>query len=156
MAHNQSVFGELTRLLGGVPPNLLWVAIAGPLTLATVIIGALWWRRGDRILGTGIAALGSLLASPISWSHHWIWAVPIGLALWTYSRWASVLWTAVFVSRMFVWPPWRHGREYSWGLIDHIFGNAYLLAAFGVCLWAVVVLSRQSRQLRSDQLVSSG
>jgi alpha-1,2-mannosyltransferase len=144
MAHNQSVFGALTRLLDGVPSNLLWVAIAGPLALAIVVIGAVWWRRGDRVLGTGFAALASLLASPMSWSHHWVWAVPIGFALWAYRRWAAGLWTAMFVSRMFVWPPWRHGREYSWGPIDHVLGNAYLIAAFALCVWAIVLLSRRA------------
>lgn len=142
MAHNQSVFGTLTRLLDGVPPNLLWLAVAGPVALGIVVLGAVWWRRGDRVLGAGFAALAMLLASPMSWSHHWVWAVPIALALWTYRRWVSVLWIAVFVSRMFVWPPWRHRREYEWGLIEHILGNAYVLAALALCVWGVVLLMR--------------
>ncbi|SNY67037.1 glycosyltransferase 87 family protein [Paractinoplanes atraurantiacus] len=144
LAHNQSVFGALTRLLDGVPPNLLWLAVAGPLALAVVALAAVWWRRGDRVLGTGFGALAMLLASPVSWSHHWVWAVPIGLALWAYSRWAAALWTAVFASRMFVWSPWGQRREYGWGPIEHILGNAYLLAALALCLWAVVLLSRQA------------
>lgn len=143
LAHNQSVFGALTRLLDGTPPTLLWLAVAGPLALAIVVVGAVWWRRGDRVLGAGFGALAMLLASPVSWSHHWVWAVPIGLALWTYSRWAGILWTAVFAARPFVWPPWGQRREYSWGPIEHILGNAYLLAALALCVWAAVILSRQ-------------
>lgn len=138
--HNQSVLGALTRLLDGVPGNLLWVAVAGPIALAIVVLGAQWWRRGDRVLGAGFAGLAMLLASPVSWSHHWVWAVPIGLALWTYSRWAGALWIALFVSRMFVWPPWRQRREYNWGPIEHLLGNAYVLAALVLCVWAAVVL----------------
>ncbi|WP_250037672.1 glycosyltransferase 87 family protein [Paractinoplanes maris] len=140
LAHNQSVFGALTRLLDGPPPTLLWLAVAGPLALAVLVVGAMWWRRGDRVLGTGLAALAMLLASPVSWSHHWVWAVPIGLALWAYSRWASIVWAAVFVARPFVWPPWGQSREYSWGLIEHVPGNAYLVAALALCVWAVVTL----------------
>ena len=77
LAHNQSVYGTLTRLLDGPPPTLLWLAVAGPLALAVLVVGARWWRRGDRVLGTCLAALAMLLASPVSWSHHWVWAVPI-------------------------------------------------------------------------------
>ncbi|WP_229069198.1 glycosyltransferase 87 family protein [Actinoplanes sp. DH11] len=147
MAHNQSVFGVLTRLLDGVPPTLLWLAVAGPIALAVVVLGAVWWRRGDRVLGAGFGALAMLLASPVSWSHHWVWAVPIGLALWTYNRWASVLWTVVFLVRPFVWPPWRHRREYGWGPIEHIVGNAYVLAALALFVWAVVMLIRRAGPL---------
>ncbi len=143
LAHNQSVFGALTRLLDGAPSTLLWIAVAGPLALAVVVVGAVWWRRGDRVLGTGFAALAMLLASPVSWSHHWVWAAPIGLALWAYSRWTAVLWTAVFVTRPFVWPPWGQSREYRWGPIEHVPGNAYLLVALALCVWAAVRLRRR-------------
>ena len=36
--------------------------------------GAVWWRRGDRLLGTCLGAVAMLLASPVAWSHHWVWA----------------------------------------------------------------------------------
>ena len=113
LAHNQSVYGALTRLLDGPPPTLLWLAVAGPLALAVLVVGAGWWRRGDRVLGTCLGAMAMLLASPISWSHHWVWAVPVALVLWERSRWAAAAWTAVFVARPIVWPPYGRGREYG-------------------------------------------
>ncbi|MBG0560796.1 glycosyltransferase 87 family protein [Actinoplanes aureus] len=139
-SHNQSVFGALTRLFDGPPPTLLWLAVAGPLALAVVVVGAVWWRRGDRVLGTSLGALAMLLASPVSWSHHWVWAVPVGLVLWEHGRWAGVGWIAVFVARPLAWPPWGDRREYRWGLVEHIPGNAYLLAALALSIWAVVKL----------------
>jgi alpha-1,2-mannosyltransferase len=142
-AYNQSVFGALTRLLDGQPPTLLWLAVAGPLALAVVTVGAVWWRRGDRVLGTGLGALAMLLASPVSWSHHWVWAAPIGLALWDRSRWAGVVWTAVFVVHPYTWPPWEQSREYGWSPIDHVLGNAYLLAALALAMCAAARLSRR-------------
>jgi alpha-1,2-mannosyltransferase len=143
LAHNQSVFGVLTRLLDGPPPTLLWLAVAGPLALAVVVVGAVCWRRGDRVLGTGLGALAMLLASPISWSHHWVWAVPIGLVLWERSRWAGVGWIAVFVARPFVWPPWGQRAEYGWSPIEHLYGNAYVLAALALTVWAALGRSRR-------------
>jgi alpha-1,2-mannosyltransferase len=144
LAYNQSVYGALTRLLEGSPPTVLWLAVAVPISAAILVLAARWWRRGDRVLGTCLGALSMLLASPISWSHHWVWAVPLSLALWERSRWASVAWTAVFVARPLVWPPWGEHREYAWSTFDHVVGNAYLLAALAVCVWAAAARSHQA------------
>ncbi len=140
LAHNQSVFGALTRLLDGKPSTLLWLAVAGPLALAVLLVGARWWRRGDRVLGTGLAALAMLVLSPVSWTHHWVWAAPLALVLWERSRPMALAWTAVFVTRPIVWPPYGRQREYAWGPLDHLAGTAYLLAALAVALWAAVAL----------------
>ena len=135
LAHNQSISGALTRLLDGPPPTWLWLAVAGPIALATVWVAAAWWRRGDRVLGAGLGALAMLIASPVSWSHHWVWSVPIALALWERSRVATVLWAAVFVARPMLWLPWSEKREYAWPWYDHVPGNAYLLAALVLTAW---------------------
>jgi alpha-1,2-mannosyltransferase len=144
LAHNQSVYGALSRLLDGPPPLWLWLATAGPLSLAVLLVGTGWWRRGDRVLGTGLGAVAMLLASPISWSHHWVWAVPIALALWERSRWVCAVWTAVFVARPIIWPPNSRGREYGWSPVEHVVGNAYLLAALTLSAWAAVALYRRA------------
>lgn len=136
LAHNQSVSGVLTRLLGEEPATWAWLAVAGPVAVAVVLVAATWWRRGDRLLGAGLGALAMLLASPVSWSHHWVWAVPIGLALWDRSRIGCVLWVGVFVCRPILWPPWGEGREYQWRWFDHLDGNAYVLAALVLAIWA--------------------
>ena len=83
-----------------------------------------------------------LLASPISWSHHWVWALPIALGLWPRSRWACAAWTAVFVARPIVWPPYGRDREYAWSPVEHLVGNAYLLATLALSVWGAVALSR--------------
>jgi len=139
LAHNQSVYGALTRLLDGPPPMLLWLAVAGPLSLAVLVVGARWWRLGDRVLGSCLGALAMLLASPVSWSHHWVWAVPVALALWERRRWAGAAWTAVFVTRPILWPPHAQDREFGWNPADHVVGNVYLLAALTVSVWAAAV-----------------
>ena len=142
LAHNQSVSGALARLLDGPPATALWLAVAGPLALGTVLVAAAWWRRGDRLLGTCLGAMAMLLASPVSWSHHWVWAVPVGLLLWNRSRMAAAAWTAVFVGRPILWPPWGEGREHDWGWVEHLVGNGYLLSALALVGWAGVRLAR--------------
>jgi alpha-1,2-mannosyltransferase len=151
LAHNQSVSGVLTRLLDGPPSTLLWVAVAGPVAIATVLVAAAWWRKGDRVLAAGLGALAMLLASPVSWSHHWDWAVPIAFVLWERSRVAAALWTGVFVARPILWPPWGERREYGWHWYDQLDGNAYVLAAvalIGWLAWQLVVSSPPSTSCR--------
>lgn len=137
LAHNQSAYGALTRLLGGPPPTLLWLAVAGPLALAVLLVAARWWAR-DPVLAACLAASAMLVASPVSWSHHWVWAVPVALVLWDRNRWAGAAWTAVFVARPILWPPWGEEREYDWSPPEHLLGNAYLLAVLAFCAWAAV------------------
>lgn len=136
LAHNQSVSGVLTRLLDAEPPTVLWLVVAGPVAIATVLVAAAWWRRGDPVLAVGLAALASLLASPTSWSHHWAWAVPVALVLWERSRALAVAWVVVFVTRPVLWPPWGEGRELDWEPWHHVVGNGYVLAALAVAGWA--------------------
>ena len=144
LAHNQSVLGALARLLDGPPPTVVWLAISIPVCVAVLLVGVACWRAGDRVLGLGVASLAMLLASPVSWSHHWVWAVPLALALWERSRWAAVAWSAVFVARPILWPPWGEHREYAWSVLDHVVGNAYVLAAvtLAACLAGSVARSR--------------
>jgi alpha-1,2-mannosyltransferase len=151
LAHNQSVYGALTRVLGSPPSTQLWLLTAGPLAFAVLVVAATWWRRGYRVFGACLGAIAMLLASPVSWSHHWVWVVPVALVLWDHSGWAATAWTAVFVARPILWPPWGSGREYGWGATEHLVGNAYLIAALALVAWASIVLSgRHRKRLRAD------
>ncbi len=136
LAHNQSLFGALTRALGHEPPTTLWLVVAGALAVAVLVGAAVVWRAGDPALATCLASLAMLLASPVSWSHHWVWAVPVALVLRERSRWLAAAWAAVFAARPILWPPWGEGRELGWSVPEHLVGNAYLLAALAVAAWA--------------------
>lgn len=141
LAHNQSLYGALTRLVGEPAPTWLWLAVAVPVAVAVLAVARRWWPE-DRSAATCLAAIAMLVASPVSWSHHWVWAVPIGLVLWNRSRAAALAWTAVFVTRPIVWPPWAEGREYDWLWFEHLPGNAYLLAALALTIAAARALNR--------------
>lgn len=73
---NQSWRGALSRILGhdaGYGPVVL-VAIA-----LTAVLAVLAWRAlaGDRLGALLVVQLFGLLISPISWTHHWVWLVPL-------------------------------------------------------------------------------
>ncbi len=116
---NQSLRGALTRL--GLPDGL-WFALVVAL-LVTAWHGAR--RAGEPVVALLLVAAAGLLASPVSWSHHWVWIVPALAAL--AGRWA-VLTTAVFLAgHRFL--PHARGRELEWTWWQHVLGNTYLLAA---------------------------
>ncbi|MTE17329.1 mannosyltransferase [Nocardia aurantiaca] len=78
---NQSLRGALSRLLGhDVVSGPVWIAAA----LITAVLAFFAWRAldSDDRLGTLIIVqLFGLMVSPISWSHHWIWLIPVILWL---------------------------------------------------------------------------
>lgn len=140
-AGNQSVAGALARLLGHEAPTALWFAVAGCLALWSLVVAALLWRTpAGRPLAACVAALGMLLASPISWSHHWVWLVPLAVVLWTCglprARTAAVVVVAVAGARSIWWSPFRNGREYDWSLAQGLVGNAYVLLAVALLVVA--------------------
>jgi hypothetical protein len=83
---NQSLRGVAARLEHTGDPGTLWVLAALVVGCAglAVAVGAL--LAGDR-LPNGAAwaavacAITALLVSPVSWSHHWVWAVPMVVLL---------------------------------------------------------------------------
>jgi len=62
-----------------------------------------------------------------------------------------VVWTAVFVARPFVWPPWGQSQEYGWTPVDHVLGNAYVLAALALSVWAAASLRRLPPDLDAER-----
>lgn len=86
---NQSWRGGMSRILG-------YDAGYGPLVLAgiglTAVLAVLAWRalyrnlRPDRLGCLLVVQLFGLLLSPISWTHHWVWLLPLIIWLFTGAR----------------------------------------------------------------------
>ncbi|MEU4199326.1 glycosyltransferase 87 family protein [Streptomyces sp. NPDC045470] len=78
---NQSLRGALARLLHTHDPGLWWLAAAAVVAVLglAVAVGAL--LRGRRAWAAVACAVTALLVSPISWSHHWVWGVPMLILL---------------------------------------------------------------------------
>ncbi|HEY2284385.1 MAG TPA: glycosyltransferase 87 family protein [Streptosporangiaceae bacterium] len=79
---DQSLSGAVARLCGSLDPACRWWAIAALLVgLAGITVAAWAHRRGHRLAGVACCAVTGLLISPFSWTHHWVWAVPLLVAL---------------------------------------------------------------------------
>jgi alpha-1,2-mannosyltransferase len=101
---NQSIRGLLVRVEHTRTPQP--VPLAAALTAVMLALGLLCAARAYRTLGDSwglpAAAVTGLLVSPVSWTHHWVWCVPIGVLLWFRAR----RWFAVAVLAFWSWVVW--------------------------------------------------
>ncbi|MFC4004206.1 glycosyltransferase 87 family protein [Prauserella oleivorans] len=147
---NQSLHGMVSRAADGAP-WALWVAVA----LGAVLAAPAGWlvvrlhRRGESLAAVLVTAFYALLLSPVSWSHHWVWAVPLaaGLLLRGARAWAAAV-TVLFASAVVMLVPNGNGVEFSWGPGESVAGNAYVLAVIAV----LAVLT--ARELRKHAPIS--
>jgi alpha-1,2-mannosyltransferase len=75
---NQSLLGTLARLYGTVAPaQPAWLPLAIVVAAGGLIGGAMLSRTGRPVQGWTLVGMTSVLVSPISWDHHWVWLVPV-------------------------------------------------------------------------------
>ena len=155
-ATNQSVLGVWSRLFGEASRGGL---IASGLTLLLGLgASVLLHRRGQARLGLVLAGLTSLLASPISWSHHYVWVVPLGVVLWqqldlpTWYRSYGLAYVAWVVVAPFKQLPRGDDLELRYDLWQHLLTEGGVVA--GVLLLALGVVV--ARGLPSAQPAQAG
>lgn len=108
-ASNQSMLGMWNRLTG--EPGRAGLLLSVLVVALGVWAAVLMHRRGQVALAICLAGVTSLLASPISWSHHYVWLVPLGVVLWQrtelpgYLRWPGLGYVLWGVVAPFMWLP---------------------------------------------------
>lgn len=121
---NQSWRGGISRILGHDAGYGPWV-LAG--IAVTAVLAVLAWRAladqapVDRLGSLLVVQLFGLLLSPISWTHHWVWVLP--LLIWLFSG------------------PWRArrcARLLGWGwLALALIGVPWLLSFAQPSIWDI-------------------
>ncbi|WP_328615966.1 glycosyltransferase 87 family protein [Amycolatopsis sp. NBC_00355] len=164
-AGNQSLLGLLAR--AGVPADARtawWL----PLVAVVLVLTALGVRRalaaGERTIALGVNAVGGLLVSPISWTHHWVWAVVVLLGWAELARRTRRRGLAVFAGAgavLFVAGPqwwWPRGEqvERHWTIFQQLTGNGYVLFGLALLLAAVLVRFPAPEFLTARAAVRSG
>ncbi|WIX99533.1 glycosyltransferase 87 family protein [Amycolatopsis mongoliensis] len=147
-AGDQSLLGLLAR--AGVPAGARtawWL----PLVAVVLVLTALGVRRalaaGEKTVALGVNAVGGLLVSPISWTHHWVWAVVVLLGWAELARrarrrgFAAVagVGAALFVAGPQWWWPRGGEVERDWSFLQQLTGNGYVLFGLAVLVTAVLV-----------------
>ena len=135
---NQSVRGAIARLTqNSAVTTPLWLLAATVIGMAGLLLARRLYDRGSALEAIVVTAFTGLLVSPISWTNHWVWAVPAAAVLWAQRRTVvAAVWTAVFVVGLPWWMPFAGDREYDWTAIQSVAGDAYLLG--GLLLLAVL------------------
>jgi len=79
---NQSLMADIVRIFGlGSDPAIVGLVLSAVAALAGVWAAMLWHRLGDVRLAVNLCGVAGLLASPVSWLHHFIWVVPLAMSL---------------------------------------------------------------------------
>ncbi|HEY3736260.1 MAG TPA: glycosyltransferase 87 family protein [Jatrophihabitans sp.] len=144
---NQSLNAVLARMLHTMRPGAVWLVVA----LVALALGLRVASRAYLVHGEawGLCAAGvtGLLVSPVSWSHHWVWCVPVALLLWANVRQltppARVV-AAVAFGCFFLWmPQWvRPGaHDLHMNPAQFVLAMPYVLLGIGFLL----ALERMSR-----------
>jgi alpha-1,2-mannosyltransferase len=83
---NQSLAGLLARFMHAPDAGAVGTAIVVIVGVVGLGVACLAYRRLGEAWGAMACAFTALLVSPISWTHHWVWCVPVALVLWVDAR----------------------------------------------------------------------
>jgi alpha-1,2-mannosyltransferase len=150
---NQSLKVLLARF--GAVPEVLWPLLAAAALGMTAIGMRRAFAAGWTAWALGLNALGALLVSPVSYSHHWVWVVPIlltGAVFAWRTRRATVIAAVAAGMLLFVLAPyWWWDPKAPWHAWRLLTGNAYVYAAAVVLAVAAIPLHkwRPSRHRRN-------
>ncbi|MFD5092230.1 glycosyltransferase 87 family protein, partial [Amycolatopsis thailandensis] len=118
---NQSLRGMLARFGFGSAEEIVWVLAAAAVVALTAFVIA---RVAEPVFALTACAVGGLLVSPVTWTHHWIWCVPIlVLLVWLRSAVSYVL-AAVTAALFVIAPMWlapRPAGSFGWWLATESF-----------------------------------
>ncbi len=153
-AANQTLRGAYARLLHSTSVELWWLASAAIVGVIGMLLAVRAGRRGDDAQGFSLCAVTGLLISPISWSHHWVLAIPalmlLAVGALRRKRLAGIAAAAaagaVGYSHVIWWVPVNHPRhsELHLGTVQLICADAYVL--LGLATLAVVASQTLSRR----------
>jgi alpha-1,2-mannosyltransferase len=127
----------------GIEP--IWIALSVAVVVAALALAVRAHRRGDELLATCLCASATLLISPITWQHHWVWLLPT--LLWLAARaWRArsrVLWIAFaaaaadFYARPYLWGiPVDKVADLHLDLRQLVLSSTYAAAAIAFLAWA--------------------
>lgn len=141
---NQSWRGMVARFTGDPVQTRVWLILAVVTVVAVAVVMARQLAVGAVTAAVCTNALLGLLASPVSWAHHWVWVVPmavVAVASWWWGgrRGGLVLGAVIVVVTtrlvLHTWFPSTHDAELDWNLAMKVLGSELVL--LGVT-WLIV------------------
>jgi alpha-1,2-mannosyltransferase len=157
-ASNQSILGTLARLgLGNPARTWLWLALC-LLVAALAVTGMRGVLKANQVTyALLLNAAAGLLISPISWSHHWVWAAPALLTCLSTTnpnRRRPPTFAVLALLTFAIAPHWLlpsgGGRELHWSWWQQAAGDSYALTGLAALTQAAIkkLLPRPKRRAR--------
>jgi alpha-1,2-mannosyltransferase len=127
---NQSLLGVFFRLVDSSRViTVLGLAVAAILAVLGCLVAAHWWRQEEKVFAVALVGLTTCLASPLSWTHHYVWILPMAMAVLSpgVPRWARylggfwVIWVCVCLPLALL--PYGGGRERQFDFLQQVVAN---------------------------------
>ena len=156
---NQSLRGALDRMAHVELSPALVTGLALVVLAAGLLLSAWAYRRSSAVLGILVAATTGMVCSPITWTHHLVWSIPILLWLalapdrpvggqWWSLAGAVLLWTS---------PMWAVSSivtdELNENLIESLAANSFFWGMVAFLVGIAILLAHRNRR-GSPRLVS--
>ena len=152
-AGNQSLLATTARLLRDpLPPAWLTLGLSAVVAVTALVLAYRLDRLGHRLAAVCVVGVATLLASPIAWTHHWVWLVP---CLSVYAAWAAGrtpwAWVPFGVAVLAYWTgpmrfmPKNDLRELAHNLPQQLITNSFALLALGFLAWAAYLSRMRDR-----------
>ncbi|MGY1580463.1 glycosyltransferase 87 family protein [Streptomyces sp. MN13] len=150
---NQALRGVLARLLHTPDPGAAWVVAAALTAVAGLAVAVAAELRGQRAWAVLGCAVTALLISPVSWSHHWVWCVPLVLLLTARGHRLTAAGTSlVFCSYALWWVPHGDGRpELRQSAAELPLSGLYAAAGCAFLLCAALTRPPALKQSRTNR-----
>jgi alpha-1,2-mannosyltransferase len=148
---NQSVMANIVRIFSvGPEPAAAGLALSALVAVGGVWAAMLWHRLGDVRLAVSLCGVAGLLASPVSWLHHFVWIIPLAMCLLERRRigprslplwflalgWFFVGWVAV---APFTRLPNGADVEFLWSWSQHLLASITALVGLALLAGAIIV-----------------
>jgi len=160
-AGNQSLLGVFYRLGDSSrTTTVIGLAIAAILAMLGALVAAHWWRAGQKAFAVALVGLCTNLASPLSWTHHYVWALPMGAAVVLSGglpRWVRyvggfwVIWVCACLPLAVL--PYAGARERNFSFLQQVVANLGpvlgTVLVVGLAWQLVVEARRESAPLRT-------
>jgi alpha-1,2-mannosyltransferase len=150
---NQNIAGALARLgLGEGERFVLWVLASFAMLALTVWAARRVLKADQPVLALICVAMFGLVVSPVSWSHHWVWVLPmvvVTVVLAYRQRDAALALVAVAGVALMVWTPiplMPEHHETSASLWRQLAGGSYVWWAVAVIVVAGTVSAHSERR----------
>jgi alpha-1,2-mannosyltransferase len=146
---DQNLRSALQRMIGTPAPRLLLDALTIMFAVAGLALAAWAYRTSSPMLGIVLCAAIGLIISPVSWSHHYVWIVPVLAWLVLGKDRPNGAWRWAIAAAVLFWAApiwWVPDRESGYGgPLVLLAGNSFFLAAVGFLLLSSALLWTRGR-----------